>query len=211
MVSVPQDITCWWYMYLIVKFAARERILCTKTPVTMMTKFKPRTCTGHTKRVWHGDVIKWKHFPRYWPFMRGIHRSPVNSLPKGQWRGVLMFSLVCAWINGWVNNRQSGDLRRHRDHYDVIVMDYRYFTRWICMSNMQIFSSNVPQGPVNPNCSPNSCVAYALPPLNIWFSLEVMTSQYKIEWYIFTGLEYYCEMWRLLFTAFRMTSIEFRV
>ena len=25
------------------------------------------------------DVIKWKHFPRYWPFVRGIHRSPVNS------------------------------------------------------------------------------------------------------------------------------------
>ena len=24
----------------------------------------------------HDDVIKWKHFPRYWPFVRGIHRSP---------------------------------------------------------------------------------------------------------------------------------------
>ena len=32
----------------------------------------------------HGDVIKWKHFPRYWPFMRGIHRSSVNSPHKGQ-------------------------------------------------------------------------------------------------------------------------------
>ena len=40
----------------------------------------------------HDDVIKWKHFPRYWPFVRGIHRSPVNSLYKGQWRGALMFS-----------------------------------------------------------------------------------------------------------------------
>ena len=42
------------------------------------------------------DVIKWKHFPRYWPFVRGIHRSPVNSPLKGQWRGGLMFSLICA-------------------------------------------------------------------------------------------------------------------
>ena len=70
----------------------------------------------------YDDVIKWKHFPRYWPFLRGIHRSRVNSHHKGQWRGALMFSLICAWINGWVNNREAGDLRRHRAHYDFIVM-----------------------------------------------------------------------------------------
>ena len=50
-------------------------------------------------------------------------RSPVNSPHKGQWRGALMFSLICARINGWVNNGEAGDLRRHRAHYDVIVMD----------------------------------------------------------------------------------------
>ena len=70
----------------------------------------------------HVDVIKWKHFPGYWPFVRGIHRSPVISPHKGQWRGALMFSLICVWINGWVNNREAGDLRRYRVHYDVIVM-----------------------------------------------------------------------------------------
>ena len=70
----------------------------------------------------HDDVIKWKHFPRYWPFVRGIHRWPVNSPHKGQWRGALMFSLICAWINGWVNNGEAGDLRRHRAHYYVNVM-----------------------------------------------------------------------------------------
>ena len=70
----------------------------------------------------HDDVIKWKHFPRYWPFVRGIHRSPVNSPHKDQWRGALMFSLICARISGWVNNREAGDLRRHRAHYDVIEM-----------------------------------------------------------------------------------------
>ena len=50
----------------------------------------------------HDDVIKWNHFPRYWPFVRGIHRSPVNSPHKGQWRGALMFALICASINDWV-------------------------------------------------------------------------------------------------------------
>ena len=72
--------------------------------------------------IHHDDVIKWKHLPRYWPFVRGIHRSPVNSPHKGQWRGALIFSLICAWINGWVNNREAGDLRRHRAHYNAIVM-----------------------------------------------------------------------------------------
>ena len=72
--------------------------------------------------IYHDDVIKWRHFPRYWPFARGIHRSPVNSPHKGQWRGALMFSLICAWINDWANNREAGDFLRHRTHYDVIVM-----------------------------------------------------------------------------------------
>ena len=70
----------------------------------------------------HVDVIKWKHFPRYWPFVRGIHRSPVNSPHKGQWHGALMFSLIFVWINDWVNNREAGDLRRYHTHYDVTVM-----------------------------------------------------------------------------------------
>ena len=70
----------------------------------------------------YDDVIKWKHFPRYWPFVRGIHQSPVNSAHKSQWSGTLMFSLICEWINGWVNNREAGDLRRYCAHYDVTVM-----------------------------------------------------------------------------------------
>ena len=64
----------------------------------------------------HDDLIKWKHFPCYWPFVRGI------SPHKGRWRGALIFSLMCAWINGWVSNREASDLRRHRAHYNVTVM-----------------------------------------------------------------------------------------
>ena len=70
--------------------------------------------------VLHDDVIKWKHFPRYWPFVRGIHRSPVNSPHKGQWRGALMFYLICALnkqlskqLWGWWFETPSRSLWRH--------------------------------------------------------------------------------------------------
>ena len=73
--------------------------------------------------------VWWRHqmetFPRYWPFVKGIHWSPVNSPYKDQWCWALMFSLICAWINGGVSNRDAGDLRPHRAHYDVFVMAYR--------------------------------------------------------------------------------------
>ena len=74
----------------------------------------------------HDDVIEWKHFPRYWPFVRGIHRSPMNSTvpvkfptqrPVTRSFGVL-FDLPLN--NGWVNNREAGDLRRYRAHYDAV-------------------------------------------------------------------------------------------
>ena len=77
----------------------------------------------------HDGVIKWKHFPRYWSFALGIHRSPVNSPHKGQWRGALMFSLICTWINGWVNKGEAGDLRRHRARYDVTAMSKSHIER----------------------------------------------------------------------------------
>ena len=70
----------------------------------------------------HDDVIKWKHFPCNWPFLRGIHWSPVNSMHKGPWRGALIFSFICVWVKGWENSREAGDLRRYHAHYDVIVM-----------------------------------------------------------------------------------------
>ena len=47
----------------------------------------------------------------------------VNSPHKGQWRGALMFTLICVWINGCVNNREAGDLRRYCAHYGVTVME----------------------------------------------------------------------------------------
>ena len=72
--------------------------------------------------LYRDDVIKWKQFSRYWPLWEESTGHP----HKDQRRGALQFSLICAWINGWANNRDVGDLRRHRAHYDVTVI---YTTR----------------------------------------------------------------------------------
>ena len=88
----------------------------------------------------HDDVIKWKHFQRYWPFVWGIHRSPVNSPHKGQWRRALIFSLICVWINDWVNNGEAGDLRPYRAYYDVTVMwQDRFHVRHVINRNWVVY------------------------------------------------------------------------
>ena len=55
-----------------------------------------------------------------------------------------MFSFICAWINGWVNNRDAGDLRRHRAHYDVTVIvfnDYDFLLATVCPCTLLIFDT----------------------------------------------------------------------
>ena len=48
--------------------------------------------------------------------------SPVTGEFPSQRPVTRMFSLICAWINDWVNNHETGDLRHHGAHYDIIVM-----------------------------------------------------------------------------------------
>ena len=61
----------------------------------------------------------------------------------GQWRGALMFSLICAWWNGWVNNREADVLRRHRAHYDVTVMTNQRSFRVLVQSMRTTLHYNV--------------------------------------------------------------------
>ena len=117
---------------------------CTSVTITMDFPLEgPRSVPFANQDIsdLHDDVIKWRHFPRYWPFVRGIHRGPVNSPHKGQWRGALMFTLICTRIIGWVNNRETGDLRRYRTHYDVTVMflGYRLI---LCLNQLLLESHN---------------------------------------------------------------------
>ena len=100
-------------------YACQARRVLNNTIVRLVTP--THFCFYLSYQIAH-MVIKWKHFLRNWAFVRGIQRSPVNSPYKGQWRGALMFSFICAWINGWENRRETGDWRRHRAHYDVNVM-----------------------------------------------------------------------------------------
>ena len=74
------------------------------------------------KQRLHDAVIKWRYFPLYWPFIRRIHRSPVDSPHKGQWHTASMFSLMCSWTNSWANSPGAGDFRHHGAHCDVIVV-----------------------------------------------------------------------------------------
>ena len=76
----------------------------------------------------------WRHqmetFSALLALCAGNSPVPVNSPHKGQWCGALMFSLICTWINAWVNNPEALDLRRHRAHYDVIVMESWFPMYW---------------------------------------------------------------------------------
>ena len=89
----------------------------------ILTYFK----ASNLSTIWfHIEFMKWKYFPLYWPSVRGIHRWSVNFPHKGQWRGALTFSLICAWAKDRVNHRDVSDLIRHRAHYDVTVIFITY-------------------------------------------------------------------------------------
>ena len=79
----------------------------------------------------HDGLIKWNHFPRCWPFVWGIRRSPGNSPHKGQQCGALMFSLTCTWKNAWANNCEAGDLRHPLWHHSNVI--------WCCCYDHSFF------------------------------------------------------------------------
>ena len=109
----------------------------------------------HWTLINHDDVIKWKYFPRYWSYVRGIHLAPVVPPHKGQWRGALMFSLICAWTNSWANNQNAGDLRHHCTHYDITVMDKSTLIQiiaWCCQATSHYLGQ----------CRPRSTSTYGI-------------------------------------------------
>ena len=70
-------------------------------------------CLHNKSPATHDDVI---HLCGEFTWHRWI---PHTKAADGEfWR----FLWSASWINGWVNNREAGDLRHHRAHYDVIAM-----------------------------------------------------------------------------------------
>ena len=87
-------------------------------------------------------------------------------IPHTQASDALMFPLICVWINGWVNNRGAGDLRRYRAHYDVSVMiletikSNEHFLLFLKTEREQVVEIRPrDQGPLNPACIDKFMVA----------------------------------------------------
>ena len=103
-----------------------DRFLDNKVSYIRITRY----CVQRSHSQWrHNDIIKWKHFPRYWPFVRGIHGSPGNSPHKGQWRGDLMLSLICALnkrltklASGCWLKSPAGPLWRHSNGHEMEML-----------------------------------------------------------------------------------------
>ena len=119
------DINWWWSWnshYSFETIVTESKFPCAFLLELQLRKIKQSSTIFPMLHYWPWWRLQMEYFPRNWPFVRRIHWSPVNSPHKGQWRGALMFSLICIRINGWVNNHEAGDLRRYRAHYDVTVM-----------------------------------------------------------------------------------------
>ena len=78
--------------------------------------------------AYHDDVINWKHFRLYWSFVQGIHWFSRWIAPTKASDAELWFFFHLRWTNGWANNRDAGDMRRHHAHYYVTVMICHGFT-----------------------------------------------------------------------------------
>ena len=144
---------------------------------------------------WLKYAGRWRHqmetFSALLAICAGIHRSPVNSPYKGQWRGAFMFCLISTRMNGWVNNRESGNLRLHHAHYDVTVMtrgSQLVFSNIVCNYWLYLYHSSE----INANALVSAYIIHnRLQPL--WL-LSFAAQIDRIEWYRKTYSQYHCFM-----------------
>ena len=104
---------------------------------THTRKLLSSECHMHIKLSWYRQQMEM--FSALLVLFMGIHRWPVDSPHKGQWRGALTFSLTWAWTNGWANIRDARDSIRHRAHYDVIATILRCcYLSYICCRSLSV-------------------------------------------------------------------------
>ena len=83
--------------------------------------------TSHTESMLEFSTVAvaswwtWGEFLSCWRHQMETF-SALLAICAGNSSVPVMFSLICIWINRWVNNGEADDLRRYRAHYDVIVM-----------------------------------------------------------------------------------------
>ena len=97
-----------------------SRIMLSKYTLSVLIKGLSALTHEIKCRTW------WRHqmetFSAFLALRAGSSLVTGEFPSSAQWRRALMFSLICAWISDWVNNRNTGDLRRHQAHYDDTVM-----------------------------------------------------------------------------------------
>ena len=119
-----------WIFVLYLRFRFHDPVLCITILQTLFWNVNFPSCTSHVTEYLPMLARLVDHLPL--PMMTSSNGNILRVTghlcgeftgPRWrQWRGALMFSLIWVWINGWVNNRQAGDLRRYPAHYDVTVM-----------------------------------------------------------------------------------------
>ena len=122
--------------------------------------------------------------------------SPVNSPHKGQWRGALMFPLICTLINGWRNDREVGDLRRCGAHHDVTVL---VTDRWCTIFYVDIL--NFIQIWISQNFK-GECFRFRSAVINWYFSFRGLNVCALIR-----ALWYQTGLYRFIICINRMTCI----
>ena len=68
-------------------------------------------------------IMTWNRFSHYWPFVRGMYRSPIDSPHKGRAMRSILLSLLLAWAICWLIRRVANGLRR-KCHVNVITRKY---------------------------------------------------------------------------------------
>ena len=132
-----QGLMCWWPLRIVIiskYFTHIFMIIFESIFIQYTQRLVPQNPTDN-------EVTWWRHQMETFSALLAICAG--NSPHKGQWRRALMFSLICARRNSWVNNGEAGDLRRHLAHYDVTVMHWS--RQWLgplgtsFYQNMKIF------------------------------------------------------------------------
>ena len=114
----------WWCQHAKERFTVHASLYIDIDQLSTRTMASHGICMG---KRWKNRLTWWRHQMETFSALLAIcagNSVVTGEFPhKGQWRGALVFPLICAWINGWVNNGVAGDLRRHRVHYYITVMD----------------------------------------------------------------------------------------
>ena len=189
------------------------RDVCTCSRVHMYAytciyiRIGPGLLCSHDACFYPDDVVKWKHFPRYWPFVRGIHRSPMNSSHKGQCHGALIFPLIYA-LNKRLSIQSRGcwfetpsrSLRRHRNDYCSLVtyFDKVSIQRMVCTESSPTGASTnqiILTSPVGSDQEPAHCYKRACRSLQLFKYLLHCFGQSLLHW---ITNEYFIFNWVIL-------------